>query len=511
MGIVMLVKSKKVECIILFSIAVFFFFSLDAVCQQPKSLNDGINLYRAGKYSEAINDLLKARQDDPKSSITAFYLGMAYKHLEDYETAEGHLRDAVTMTPKIKEALIELIDILVRLKKTDEANKWIAVAEKENFQPANTAFLKGLALTQEGKNSEAIESFEKAKSLDPKIAQASEIQIAFIRMRDSKLESAKESFQSAITADPQTDLAGFARQYLARVEEVIKTKKPVHFTLSLFGQYDDNMVLKPTDESLATAVTNEESFVANTAFKTTYSPTINGPWLFNAFYAISSSLHKNHGKTHDSLINTISMTPGYNFGRYALNLSATYSYAMVRNPSYKKYSGYLIAGPMMRLALNGSQLLEVFAGYADNNYFEPALINEENRDSSGLSAYGSWVWLLKKNTFLNLRYQFFDQNSAGSNWDNFSNSLSANVVIPTIDGVKLQLNGEYTKKNFKNIHTVFDLKRADSIYNLSAGITWAFNKKASLIGQYTWINNGSNIAVYDYTRNLYTLGMEYRF
>jgi hypothetical protein len=281
--------------------------------------------------------------------------------------------------------------------------------------------------------------------------------------------------------------------------------------LSLFGQYDDNMVLKPSDQSLAEAVTDEGSLVANTAFKVAYTPAINGPWLFNAFYALSSSLHQNHGDTHDSLINTISMTPGYNFGKYSLNLSATYTYAFVRNPGYEKYSANLSAGPMMRVAIKNNQLLEVFAGYADNNYYQPVFMESEDRDSSGLNAYASWVWLFKKNAFLNLRYQYMDQDAVGVNWDNMSNGFSANAVIPAGDNVNLQINGEYIKKDFANIHTIFDVKREDSIYNVSAGASWAFHKRASLIGQYSRIGNSSNIGIYDYTRNLYTLGLEYRF
>jgi len=504
-------QPARILFILLFLVILSVFLPFSGYCQQPQSLSVGISLYKAERYSEAVDVLLKARQEDPKSSTSAFFLGMAYKQLMDYETALGHLKDAVTLTPKIKEALIELIDVSVRLGKTDEANKWIAVAEQENIEPANTAFLKGIVLAQEGKNKEAEASFQKAKALDPKIAQASDIQIALSQMKDSELEGARASFQSAITADPQTDLAGFARQYMARVEDTLEARKPFHFTVSLFGQYDDNMVLKPTDESLATAVTDEGSFVANTAFKAAYTPSIKGPWLFNAYYAVSSSLHQHHSKTHDSLINTLSITPGYNFGKIALNLSATYTYALVRNPGYEKYSGNLSAGPMIRMALKNNQLLEVFAGYVDNKYYQPAYMESEDRDSNGISAYGSWVWLFKKNTFLNMRYQFVKQDAVGDNWDNTSHSLSANLVIPAGDSVKLQLSGEYTKKDFANVHSIFDVKREDKIYNLSAGASWAFYKKLSFIGQYTRIGNGSNIGIYDYSRNLYTLGLEYRF
>jgi tetratricopeptide (TPR) repeat protein len=506
--------TNKLMKTLFFSLTFFLAASLlplDAFCQQPQSLEEGVIQYKAGKYEEAINTLTKARQEDPQSSNVAFLLGLAYKQTMDYENAYIHLKDAVTMPPKIKEALIELIDVSLQIGKIDEAGKWIAVAEEENILPAKTAFLKGILLTEEGKNKEAAASFEKAKTIDPKIAQASDIQIALSHLRESELKNAKESFQSAITVDPQSDMAGFARQYLAKVEETLAAQRPLHVTLSLFEQYDDNMVLKPTDESLATGVTNQASMVTNSALRVNYSPRLKGPWLFNAYYGISSSLHQKHKYTHDSLSNTLSMTPGYSFGKYALNLSTTYTYALVRNPGYEKYSSNLNVGPMMRIAVKSDQLLEIFAGYADNKYYQPTFSPDENRDSSGIVSYASWVWLFKKNSFLNLRYQFQDQNAKGRNWDNTSHTLSANAVIPVSDNVKLQVNGQAIDEKFTNTHTVFDLKREDKIYNLSGGASWDFIKNASLIGQYTWIRNGSNIGIYDYSRNLFTLGLEYKF
>lgn len=507
----MIKRMTRIMLIVFFLLISTVFFSFQAYGQQSQSLEEGIGLYEAERYDEAVNSFLKAREEAPGSSTAAFFLGMAYKQLMDYEEAEDHLRDAVTLTPKIRESLIELIDVTVRQGKTEEAKKWIAVAEQEGIQPANAAFLKGIALSQEGKNKEAAASFEKAKSLDPDMAQASEIQIALSHLRDSELENAKTSFESAITVDPQTDLAGFARQYLAGVEEAIEAKKPFHFTLSLFEQYDTNMVLKPTDEILATNVTDEESLVTNAGFRVTYSPTIKGPWLFNSYYALSASLHQNHKKTHDSIINTLSVTPGYNFGKASLNLAATYSYAFVRNPDYEKYSANLNAGPMVRIAINKNQLLEVFAGYADNDYFQPVYLESEDRDSSGLSAYTSWVWLFKEDTFLNVRYEYLDQDATGDNWDNRGHSLSAVGVIPVMDNVKIHMSGKYSMKDFTNTHTIFDEKREDRIYNVSAGVAWTFYRKTSLIGQATRIGNGSNIGIYDYNRNLFTLGLEYRF
>ena len=451
----MISKNSKTSILLLLIFFSILLLHSQAFCKQPPSLEEGINQYKKENYEEAIEALLRARSEDPTSSVAAFFLGLAYKQTLEYEKALAQFRDAATLPPRIKEAVIELVDVAIQLGKKEEARKWIDVAEKENISPAKTYFLKGLLLTEEGKNKAAAEAFEKAKSIDPSIAQAADIQIAMCYLRTKELKKAKEIFQTVILRNPQSDLAGFARQYLDFVEERLFAERPFRFSLGIFGQYDDNMVLKPTDETYPGVqdITNEGSDVLNTSFNAYYAPKLKGPWLFNAQYGLISSLHQKNVK-YDSLVNTISVIPGYGFGKYSLNLANTYTHALVRiTGSYQKYSGSLSTGPLLRVLLKNNQLLEIFAGYVNNEYFQPALLDEDDRDSSGLSSYVSWIWLFKKNSFLNLRYRFSDQNADGSNWDYTSHDASANLTIPLVERVKLQLSGEVTWQDYKNIHS----------------------------------------------------------
>ncbi|HJX35262.1 MAG TPA: tetratricopeptide repeat protein [Desulfatiglandales bacterium] len=502
------VKISFVSFIFLVSTSLF---NPNASCQQPTSLQEGIDQYKAGKYEEAINTLEKVQAEGPKSSVAAFFLGLAYKQTMDYEKALNPLRDAVTLTPRIKEALIELIDVEMQLGEIEEAKKWVGVAEEENVLPAKTAFLKGLILREEGKNEEAAAAFEKAKSIDPTIAQASDIQIALGYMTDRKLKKAKENFQAAITQDPQSDMAGFARQYLAVVEQRIVLERPFSFAVGIFGQYDDNMILKPTEEALASDVTNEASRVLNSSFRANYAPSFDSQWLLNAQYTLMSSLHQKNIHTHDSLSNSLSITPGYNFGKYALNLSTRYTHTLVRGPSYKRYSGAFSSGPLLRIAIKDKQLLEFFGGYTNTGYSKPALAIEEERDSEGYNEYISWIWLFSNDSFLNLKYQFRYQDADGQNWDNISNEFSANLMAPLVDKIKFQISGQMTGQDFRNTHSTFKVKRSDTTYYLSGGLTWDCYKDTIIVAQYSRTRTNSNIGAYDYTRNTYTIGMEYRF
>ncbi|MFC1840831.1 tetratricopeptide repeat protein [Thermodesulfobacteriota bacterium] len=504
-------KSINKFAVILLVLISVFLFSNYAFCQQSPLIKSGVEQYREENYEEAIEIFQEAREKDPKSSVAAFYLGMAYKQTMDYEKSFENLKDAATLTPRIKESLVELVDVATQLGDLEEAKKWVEVGERENISPAKIAFLKGLILKEEGKNSEAAEAFQKAKQIDPKVSQAADIQIALGFYRESEYEKAKKSFESAITYNPESSLADFARQYLASVEQRIESKKSLRYTYSLFVQYDDNMVLKPNDELYAAGITNEGSMVANTAFRVNYAPVFEGPWLFNARYGLTSSLHDKNKNSHDSFSNSISITPGYSFGKYALSLAISYNHTHVRKPDYKQYSGTFSSGPLLRRAFGNNQLIEFFAGYINTEYHQIALDPNENRDSNGLSSYISWIWLFGRNSFLNIRYQYSDQDAEGENWDNARNALSLNMAFPVSKNTKFQLSAQASDQNFDNTHTTFGIAREDTMYSFSGGLSWNWKRYSTIVFQYSHVSTDSNLGIYDYTRNMYTMGLEFRF
>ncbi len=497
-----------------FLIAFYLLNPVPHVRAESAALREGIRQYNQENYEEAIEALIKAREVEPASSPAAFFLGLAYKQAQDYPKALENLRDAVTLTPKIKEALVELIDVLYQLggpENLKEAEKWIGVGEREGIYPAKTAFLKGLVLQKEGRYDEAIEAFKKAETLDESIAQSAEFQIGICFIKARKLKMARKSLETALLRDPQSDLASYARQYKDLVENRLFLERPLRFTLGLFGGYDDNLVLKPSDSSLAPGVTNEEAYFLNNSLRVNYVPKLNNPWLFNAQYAGSWKVHSNNTHTHDFVANSVAITPGYNFGRWSLNLVGGYNHFLVRNPSYKKYLEAFNAGPLLRFLVRKNHLLEVYGGFHWNYYNRKPLIPEENRDSAGADTYINWIWVFKKGAFLNMRYAFIDDNTEGDNWQHRGHKLSASATIPLIRKFNLQVTASIFRQNFKNTHTIFLKRRKDNTYEGSIGLTYEIFKNANIVAQYSRIRDDSNIGIYDYKKNIYTLGIEYRF
>lgn len=516
-----------------FFICLLFFFVAPASAETKAALPEAIRQYQQENYEEAIAILTTVRQQEPNSSQAAFFLGMAYKQILDYPQAAIHLQAAVTLRPAVKEALIELIDALYQINRLEEAKKFVSLAEQDAIAPPRTAFLKGLILAKENNNIEAIKAFEKAKELEPGLSQAAEFQIGICLVKDKKLGKAKAFLQTAISRDPLSDLASYARQYVSLVEDQLYLTRPLRLTLSVMGGYDTNIVSKPLEAAAAADITDEKGNYLSSAARLDYIPQLEGSWLFNAQYSIASNVYSKHTHSHDSLANNFSLSPGYNFGRCALNLNVNYTNVLLRtdgdliptpdsSPGYKHYMDYGSVGPALRYFVNPSNIVEIFAGYDVKKYYNQKIATPDAvRDSEGMREYVSWIWLFRPESFLNLRYDFTTEAADGSQWTNKGHRLTANISLPILPEEKakrfgpvtLQLTGSAFFQNFENevnYGIVTDTRR-DKVYTGSVGLAWRCCKYASLIAQYTRTQNDSNVPIFEYNRDQYAAGLEFRY
>ncbi|RJQ56724.1 MAG: DUF560 domain-containing protein, partial [Desulfobacteraceae bacterium] len=474
-------------------------------------MEEGIALYKAEKYNEAVQSLKKARQKDPASSSAAFFLGLSYKQLSDYPAAKMHLRDAVSLSPKIKEALVELIDVLYQIgEKEDlaEAKKWIAVAKENDIFPAKITFLEGLVHQKEGDHLGSIEYFEKAKSLDPSMRQAADLQIAIGYVNARDLKKARDRFEAVVSYNPQSDMAEFARRYQESIDRQIDLERPLHITVSVSGGYDTNVVLKPLETEVAPDITNEDSFFKNVNARLDYLPALPFPWIFNSSYSFSGTFYDTQvRRTHDSISNNLYGLAGYNFGSYSLNGIVNYTYMLRRNPDWETLGHFLGLGPSVRMSWRQNHLFELFGGVLFKEYEEDPLIPEEDNDAQAFNTYLNWLWGITDRTFLSLRYDFAAEDTDGDNLDNDTHRFSANVSFPVwIDPLRIQIGAQAAMQDYNNNHSAFGVKRSDDTYLGFAGISWAFYKGFTLLSNYSYTKADSNLPIYEYDRHIVSLG-----
>ena len=501
------IMQKKIVLLFVFFLIVLplsFSFAADDVLIQQ-----GIAQYKAENYEEALELLLKARETAPSSSLVAYYLGLTYKNLEKHKEAKTQFLAALNLTPPVQDAYTELIETLYILGEQDAARQWLKKAEQSGVKPAHIAFLNGLVLVKEGRYDDAVASFNEAKALDVSLSQPADLQIALAHIKMRRYDDAKKSLRTISVMDPTTDIAAFAQGYERALEKTPGASNRWQLTVGLAYQYDDNVLLKPTQSIPGVAITDEgdSSIVATLGVVT---PTlVSGKWSVTGRYNFYDNTHSTL-HSHDIFSQSVSIDPAYSLGKGALSFPLSYSHVWLHN---QQYLGLLAFRPTLQLMLAPGHIIQASAGYAKQNMFQQVVDPDEARDADIYTVSAGYIhpFNQSRNVF-NLMYEFGKMETDGRNWANTGHRVIAGLLLPFFrDDLKLVLSGDFFYQDYDNINTIFGGKRLDRIYTGLANLRWEINKTVSANFQYSHTTADSTISIYDYNRNIVTVGMELQF
>jgi len=512
-------QTKKWSFIWYFSIAfvLLFLSSSEKVSSQPLPskqtdyLKNGIANIKEENYEEAMEDLVKARELDSNSSTAAYYLGIAYKKIQDYSKAKVNLKDALLLEPKVKEAVVELADVLYQLGETEEALKELESAEREGIESAQTSFLKGLILSALGKRAEAIESFKKSKSLDEKLTTSADYQIAMATLQEGNLSEAREILKEIVIRDPNADIAQFANQYIEAITKRIKEERPYRWTAGIQYQHDSNVLLKPGDVQASAGISGESDSAAIINLRAEYVPRLKAPFGLKTQYSLYQSLY-GRLTSYDVQSHSIAIVPNYNRTGGSISLFTSYNLTRVDNLDYLKT---LTLSPTYTFFISKTQFATLSAKYQDKKYVKAPTSADEDREGSDTNIGISWFYLIFENEgFINGRYEYNREDVKGKNWKYSGNRFGLSLLSPLpliTQNLTLNLGGEAYSQDFDNTHTIFLKKREDKTYTFNTMISYKVHDDIALQLQYIYIRDVSNISVYDYNKNMVTIGVEGRF
>ena len=471
-------------------------------------LEKGIAEYKAENYEEALEFLVKAREQDPNSSEAAYYLGLTYKQVGKYKEAVAQLRAAIDLSPPVKDAYTELVEVLYTLDQLKEAMEWVERAEKEGIKPANVSFLKGLILLKQGKTTASIDAFKKAKEMDTSLAQPADFQIAMAQAKEKRFAEAKESLKAVISVDPTSEVASFAREYEKAVVKTLEAYRTWRVTAGVAYQYDDNVVLMPSAAVPGLLITGQRDSSIITTFKLDYTPLLSDPWSFNGQFNFYADTYF-HIKNYNLLVPTITLMPGYNFQNGAITLPVSYSHIWLGE---KEYQSVTTVKPTLNIAIFPDHIGQLSMGYARREMLQSPLNEDEDRDGNIYLLTTGYVHpFLDGRGAFSLRYEFSRDMTDGKNWDNIGYRIMPSLLVPVIDKVNFTLTGDIFLQNYTHTHTAFHVKRRDRTYTGSTGVIWEIVKGLNLNLSYSHTTADSNIDVYAYKRNVYTVGIEYTF
>lgn len=470
-------------------------------------LDQGINDLKSESYEEAVHNLSHHVEAEPGSALGHYYLGVAYLKTHDLASAKTRLSKAVRLDPSHGQARLSLAEALYRLNDTDGALRETAAAEAAGTGTGALHLLKGLALSKAGRADEALAAFAAAKAADPALAQAADYQTGLVLVKEKRLKEAREAFGAAAIKDPNTDLALFAGEFESSLEKKMDRERPLKLSLGLRFEYDDNVLLKPADSAAASGVSGQIDRREVLTARAEHYKALEGPWSLKSGYFLYLSNH-HHLETHDIQSHTLNLTPTRSTESGSLNLDLSYSLALVDGSSYLQSVAF---SPGYNHLIAPSKVASVAARFKKREYAKEPFSAAEDRDSTeaALSIGYSSVFP-RDGGYASLRYEVSQEDTDGANWEYTGHKASLNVLYQLRKGLKAQGYIEAFLQDFSNTNTYFGKKRTDRTYTLSAVLSYTVFESTDLIAQYTRVRDDSNIAQYDYERDIISVGLEWR-
>ncbi|MCK4852435.1 MAG: tetratricopeptide repeat protein, partial [Candidatus Omnitrophica bacterium] len=440
-------------------------FCSSAAAQEAKTnelMEKGIYLFRQENYDEAAVVFEQAVQKQPRSSLAAYYLGLTYKRLENYVEARKYLEASLSMTPKIKGALIEEIDLLYRLNEFEAAKKWINIAEEEGVRPAQAKFLKGLTAQKSGEDEVAIQAFKDAKDLDDRLTQSADYQIGICYLRMKKYKDARDTFKDTFALDPHSDIGTYANKYMELIDRRLEIDKPFHFQARFAFDYDSNVTLLPGDASLVGDISDKADTRQVFDLKGDYTFRLeDSPLSLKTGYGMQIAKQNDLG--HYNLMgNFFVAQANIAYDRLLVTFPVSFQHWIADD---KNYLATVSAGNVNNFLIGESQLGQVGVIYENHDYMRSSRFPNESRSGNELIGTAGWFWFFaEREGFVNLRYAFHKDWTNGTNWEYVGNRIGAGALYPLCDKVKISVNGEIFFQDFDNRNIIFDKKRDDQTY-----------------------------------------------
>jgi len=409
--------------------------------------------------------ILNAQESKEKDYEIALTKGQYAIELQDYAGAIGHLTKALELRPGDQAARVSL----------------------------------GVAYSHSGDNVPAREVLQQAVAADASDTRA-QYELAMVLAKLGQQEEANAQMAMvAKSGDPE--LSEAAKGFLKGVAPGEKTRLNVKLSGGL--QYDSNVILE------------EDNPVGPKAKKADWRGvlTLNGDYAFlrtnranaEAGYALYQSLHR------DLSDYNVQQHTGRVAGRYGLTKTASaeleyaFQYSFVGADHYSTAHRF---APRLSANLTPESLTELHGAYEIKRFFDTPVFTDLTGKNGTNSAVGvSHTIMLGKKAGIALDYTYDADSADAAYWSYTGNKGTVNALAEWW-AYKFFGGLSYDDRKYDAIGPGATEKRHDGVQEYSAGVSRMAGRTVTILLSDQYTINDSNLAVYQYKRNVISLSAE---
>ena len=504
-------------------------YAQGALSSETYDLNfsKGLAEFESRRYDSAEKFFRKALEAKPGDPKATFYLGQSLTRAKKYGEAEVVFRKLLEVEPGSGRAYLGLGIVLYNQDRYREALDSLALAEKASPKEALIYYYQGLAHYKLAEYQQMPPRFMRAMTLGPDLSVSAHYYSGLAYYQQGILDEARAEFEEAQKLEPESEFGKSATAYLEQIKTGVSLQRQKRWdlTFSISSQWDDNVVLLPSGFSPPagpTGISRNSDYRTALYLRGEVRAIEQGPFVAGASYALYQSFHRTLSE-FDVESHTPAFFVQHTAGPVQTRLQYIYDYVLVgRSPFLVAHS----IAPLITVRESPTLLAQVLLKYQALDFQDGRFLFNSFRDGHDWLAGATQYWFFAKNTgHVRVGYAYDEYITAGKNvslafqasaadWAYHGHKASVGVSSPPFYKIILDVGFDYYVQLYDNANSFSPggaVFRTDKVYNYYATVMRQLTDHFSLGFQYVHTDDNSNIAAFQYKRNIYGLVLTGQF
>ena len=495
--------------------------------------------YDARKYDEALALLKDALALDPKNVEALYYSGLVLMAQQKTDQAVEVLEKARALAPRDVSILFLLGVAYFALERYDQAESPLTQVFNERPQTEGIGYYVGLIRYRKKDYQGALKAFRAETSKNPNIQQLvrfySGLTLAILGLP----EQAVAEVDAALRLQTGSALTGPAERIRDSLASARDAERRFHADVRVGFLYDSNVAVVPQPSHDPTAESIRRRKHATTgeiaALRLEYAWLRTGPWestvTYSFFQTYNNRLPDFNVQNH-LVAGALTYRAAVGAMPFQVGTQYSWDYLSLGNDDFLQRHTATVFGTLVE---NQGNLTTVLARFQNKDFYaSPGQLEDEDRDARNWMVGLTHVFRFAQDKhYIRVGYQFDYENTDGRNYTYAGNRflaggqytlpwgstrlkydfdlhqrhyLHANTLLPVVNP------GTREREDFEQNHVVrVEQVLAANIGPASIGCAPTAPCPLTLAAEYQRTVADSNLAVYSYNRNVWSLTLSWQY
>src|SRR5713226_7507155 len=516
--------------------------SRPAAAQQSETdvfVAQAILAYEGRRYDEALGYLEEALAQEPKNVEALYYKGLVLMAQQKTEAAVEPLERARTLAPADFSVGFLLGVAYFSLERYDKAEPLLTPIFTERPETEGVGYYVGLMRYRKKDYQGALRAFQSERSTNPNIQQLAKFYAGLTLAILGLPEQATAEVDAALRLQTGSALTGPAERIRDSLASARDAERRFHADVRVGFLYDSNVAVvpqpshDPTAESLRRRKTATPGEIA--ALRLEYAWLRTGPWestvTYSFFQTYNNRLPDFNVQNH-LVAGALTYRAAVGAMPFQVGTQYSWDYLSLGNDDFLQRHTATVFGTLVE---NQGNLTTVLARFQNKDFYaSPGQLEDEDRDARNWMVGLTHVFRFAQDKhYIRVGYQFDYENTDGRNYTYAGNRflaggqytlpwgstrlkydfdlhqrhyLHANTLLPVVNP------GTREREDFEQNHVVrVEQVLAANIGPASIGCAPTAPCPLTLAAEYQRTVADSNLAVYSYNRNVWSLTLSWQY